>query len=215
MLRRVVAVALLLMLAGCVSPNPNLYTLRALPGAEHHIGARTVELRRIGLAGYLDRAEIVRTTAQYRLMLASNDRWGEPLGSMLDRVFTEDLLERLPGTAVFNESGAISTNPDRVVEIDVQRFDADADGTIVLLAQVAVRHGDERQSANVRTVRLTDRPASSSLGEHVAAMSSALGQLADVVAGMLEASSQPPPAPQPHESVHHGRQTHRQRQSQS
>jgi uncharacterized lipoprotein YmbA len=209
MLRRLAALALLALLAGCASPNPNLYTLRAMAGAEHHIGARTVELRRIGLAGYLDRPEIVRTTAQYRLMLASNDRWGEPLGSMLDRVFTEDLLGRLPGTAVFTESGAISTNPDRVLEIDVQRFDADADGTLVLVAQVAVRHGDERQSASVRTVRLTDRPASPALSEYVAAMSRALAQLADEVAGMLAASSQPPP----HETVNHDRLTHRLRQS--
>jgi uncharacterized lipoprotein YmbA len=180
-----VAVALAL-LAGCTSPNPDLYTLAALPGPLLHIEARSVELRRIALAGYLDRPEIVRSAAQYRLQVASNDRWGEPLGGMLDRVFTEDLVERLPGTAVFAESGAISTNPDRVVEIDVQRFDADADGTLVLLAQVAVRHGDERQSASVRTVRLTDRAASPQLRDHVAAMSRALAALADAVASTLD-----------------------------
>ena len=58
---------------------------------------------------------------------------------MLGRVLTEDLVERLPGAAVFSESGAISTRPDLVLEIDVQRFDTDATGTLVLLAQVAVR----------------------------------------------------------------------------
>jgi uncharacterized lipoprotein YmbA len=184
--------ALLALLAGCASPNPNLYTLAALPGPVQHIGAHSVELRRVGLAGYLDRPEIVRSAAQYRLELAGNDHWGEPLGGMLDRVFTEDLVERLPGTAVFNESGAISTNPDRVVEIDVQRFDADADGTIVLLAQVAVRNGDERQSAHVRTIRLAEKPASPSLRDHVAAMSRALAGLADDIAAMLAQSGPPP-----------------------
>jgi uncharacterized lipoprotein YmbA len=185
-MRPIAGLLLLALLAACASPNPDLYTLAALPGPIRHIGAHSVELRRIALAGYLDRPEIVRSAAQYRLQLASNDRWGEPLGSMLDRVFTEDLVERLPGTAVFTESGANSTNPDRVLEIDVQRFDADADGTLVLLAQVAVRHGDERQSASVRTIRLTARPASPALREHVAAMSRVLADLADTVAGMLE-----------------------------
>jgi len=179
------ALTLAAALAACASPNPELYTLAAMPGPVLHATARSVELRRIGLAGYLDRPEIVRSAAQYRLRVAANERWGEPLGGMMDRVFTEDLVERLPGTAVFAESGAISTNPDRVLEIDVQRFDADADGTVVLLAQVAVRHGDERQQGDVRTLRLTAAPASPALRDHVAAMSRALAELADDVAATL------------------------------
>lgn len=200
-MRRLAALALVGLLAGCAaSPNPELYTLAALPGPARHIAARSLELRRIGLAGYLDRPEIVRSAAQYRLQVATNERWGEPLGGMLARVFTEDLVERLPGTAVFAESGAISTNPDRVLEIDMQRFDADAGGQIVLLAQVAVRHGDERQSASARTLRLTATPASPSIRDHVAAMSQALADLADNVAAMLDQGSRPP-----RESGSHGR----------
>jgi uncharacterized protein len=186
MMRRFAVLALAALLAACASPNPNLYTLAPQPGPVRHSAVRSVELRRIALAAYLDRPEIVHTNAQYRLLLAANDRWGEPLGSMLERVFTEDLVERLPGTAVFAESGAISTNPDRIVEIDVQRFDADANGTIVLLAQVAVRRGDERRSPNVRTLRLTATPASPALSDYVAAMSRALAMLADNVAAMVD-----------------------------
>lgn len=176
---------LLVALAACASPNPDLFTLIAVPGPAVHIAARSVELRRIGLAGDPDRPEIVRSETDYRLHVAANQRWGEPLGSMLDRVFTEDLVERLPGTAVFAESGAISTAPDLVLEVDVQRFDADASGEVVLLAQVAVRRADAREHANARTVRLTARPASPSTRDHVAAMSAALGNLSDEVAQSL------------------------------
>lgn len=172
-------------LAACTSPTPELYTLAAVPGPTQHLSARSVELRRIGLAGYLDRPEIVRAAADYRVQVTSNQRWGEALSSMLDRVFTEDLVERLPGTAVFAESGAISTAPDLVLEIDVMRFDTDASGALVLLAQVAVRRADARAPAHAETVRLTAQPATPATRDLVAAMSNALGQLADAVVGML------------------------------
>jgi uncharacterized lipoprotein YmbA len=186
-------VLLALLLAGCASsPNPELYTLAALPGTAAPIAAHSVEVRRIGLAGYLDRPEIVRSSAAYRLRLTDNERWGEPLGGMLDRVLTEDLVERLPDTAVFTEAGAISTAPDLVLEIDVQRFDADANGALVLLAEVAVRHGDARHPAHARTFRLTATPGSTAARDHVAAMSRALADLSDKVVAMLaEAAAAP------------------------
>jgi uncharacterized lipoprotein YmbA len=182
-------VPVLILPAACTSPTPDLYTLAAAPGATSTMHLHGVELRRIGLAGYLDRPEIVRSSAAFRLRLAENQRWGEPLGSMLDRVFTEDLVERLPNTAVFAEAGAISTVPDLVLEVDVQRFDTDIDGTLVLLAQVAVRTESATHSAEARTLRLTETPASASTHDQVAAMSRVLGQLADRVVTMLAASA--------------------------
>ena len=184
-MRCLAAMLLLALPAACSSPPPELYTLAALPGATSHIAARAIELRRIGVAGYLDRPEIVRSSAAYRLQVTSTERWGEPVGSMLNRVFTEDLVERLPGTAVYSESGAISATPDLVLEIDVQRLDADASGDVVLLAQVALRHAGGGQPAEAQTLRLTARPARPGLADHVAAMSRALAQLADQVVAML------------------------------
>jgi len=181
------ALGLGLSLAGCgTSPTPELYTLAARPGPVVSSRKISVELRRIGLAGYLDRPEIVRGTVDYRLRVAGNDRWGEPMAGMLDRVLTEDLVERLPQAAVFAESGAISTKPDTVLEIDIQRLDADADGTLVLLAQVAVR--PDGQAARASTIRLTAPIAVQPVGSaeaQVAAMSTVLGQLADQIAGLI------------------------------
>jgi uncharacterized lipoprotein YmbA len=191
-MRRRSALLLLPVLAACSSPNPELYTLAPLPGPAVQIAAHSVELRRIGLAGYLDRPEIVRSAAQYRLVLSDNQRWGEPLGGMLDRVFTEDLVQRLPGTAVFAEDGAISTTPDLVLEIDVQRLDADATGVVVLLAQVAIRHGDASRAAQARTLRLTATPASAAMRDYVAAVSRALAGFADRVVGLLGEAARAP-----------------------
>ena len=186
---RVVVPMLVALLAACASPNPDLYTLAALPGPVAHPPARGIELRRMSLAGYLDRPEIVRSSAAYRLRLAQNERWGEPLGGMLDRVFAEDLVERLPETAVFSEAGAISTTPDLVLEVDVQRFDAETAGMVVLLAQVAVRHADARRAAEARTLRLTAPLAGPATRDQVAAMSRALADLADQVVSLLGAAA--------------------------
>jgi len=164
--------------AGCgASPSPNLYALAAQPGPAVRSRAMSVELRRIGLAGYLDRPEIIRGTVQYRLQVRDLERWGEPLGGMVERVLTEDLVGRLPQAAVFNESGAISTHPDAVMEIDIQRLDADPSGQVVLLAQVAVR--PDGKTATATTIRLSVPLADDSTQAHVAAMSTALGLLAD------------------------------------
>ena len=185
-IQRLAAVVLAVQLAACTpSPPANLYLLAPVPGQVTHTAPFSVELRRIGLAAYLDRPGIVRSSADYRLRVTDTDRWGEPLGSMLDRVFTEDLVERLPDASIFAESGAISTQPDITLEIDIQRFDPDADSSVVLLAQIAVRREGSRVPAAARTVRLSSKPVSSGTPDLVAALSATLGQLADVVAGML------------------------------
>ncbi len=182
---RALVVGLALAVGACASPNPNFFTLVAVPGAAAAPAAKTVELRRIGLAGYLDRSEIVRATTPYRLRLSDTERWGEPLGQMVTRVLTEDLVERLPGASVFSDSGAISTQPDETVEIDVQRFDANAAGEVVLLAQVAVRHDGSGAPSVARTIRIVNSPASPSTTDLVAALSKTLGEFADDVVQML------------------------------
>jgi uncharacterized protein len=172
------------MLAGCASPTPEFYTLVAVPGAVRTIAARSVELRRIGLALYLDRPEIVRSAAQYRLLVADRQRWGEPFGSMIGRVLTENLVQRLPGTAVYAQAGAISARAETVLEIEIQRFDTDASGQVVLLAQAAVRRQDSRETV-ADTLRITETPGGTDTASLVAAMSAALGELADQVAAKL------------------------------
>jgi uncharacterized lipoprotein YmbA len=174
--------ALPVLLAACASPEPNYFTLRAVPGPVLPGGAKLVELRRIGLAGYLDRPEIVRNQADYRLSIGTGERWGEPLGALVARTLAEDLNLRLPGTSVFTAAGSISADPDITVELDLQRFDADASGQVVVLAQVAVTRTPSRDHAAAQTVRLVVTPTDSSTTALVAALSAALGQLADRVA---------------------------------
>ena len=182
-------VGLLTLLGGCASAPTQLYTLAAMPGPPVHTPRRSIELRRVGLAAYLDRPEIIRSHADYRLQVADSDRWGEPLGGMLGRVLTEDLVQRLPDASIFLETGAISTRPDLVLEIDVQRFDPDADNSVVLLAQIALRpDGATTAGATARTVRLTAVPGGTRTQDLAAALSLTLGSLADSVAATVAAT---------------------------
>lgn len=178
-------VLLPLALAACSSPEPAYYTLASRAGVPQTGGPRLIELRRIGLAGYLDRPEIVRKDADYRLRLGSAERWGEPLGDLVARILAEDLNLRMPGTSVFTSAGSISATADVTLELDLQRFDADASGEVVLLAQVAASKGRGRGSAATQTVRIQVHPPGATTTDLVAAMSTALAQLADRIVPLV------------------------------
>ena len=171
--------------AGCASVNPHLYTLAPVPGVARGGGPRVVVLRQIGVPRYLDRSQIVRSSDNYRLDIDANNWWGEPLGAMIARVLEQELSERLPGTSVFSDTGAIAAEADATVEIDIQRMDADAAGTVILAAQAAVVFTAARKAPHTQAVRLTAQPASPDVQGEVAAMSVVMGQLADKVAAML------------------------------
>jgi uncharacterized lipoprotein YmbA len=175
----------LLVLAGlpaaCSSPNPVLYVLARVPGPTHAGDPRVIQLRAIAIAHYLERSQIVRSSEGYRMDVLSNEWWGEPLDAMLGRILVEELNQRLPGATAYGDNGAISMPPDATVEINLQRFDLDQDGALLLAAQIEV----DAKGTVSRGVRFTVRPADGTTQALVAAMSAAVGQLADVVAAML------------------------------
>ena len=182
---RRVLLAAALMVASCTSPDPSYFTLAPIRGTPVPGGPSLVELRRPGIAGYLDRSEITRSNTPYQLKLASGERWGEPFGDMVGRVLAEDLNSRLAGSSVFTSAGAISADAGARVEIDIQRFDADAGGQIVLAAQIAVTRNRNRGEPVTRSVRVTLMPTDSTTAAYVAAMSQALARASDDIAALL------------------------------
>lgn len=175
----------LLAASGCASPDPAVYTLRAVPGEAQGGGPPAIKLARPGLAGYLDRPEIVRDSSANRLQLRSGERWGEPLGDMIGRVLAEDLSQRLTGSSVFTEAGSLSVDASATVELDIQRFDLDVSGIVVLQVQAAVEKGRSHDPVGTRSLRLTLAPASPATTDLVAAMSTLVGQLADALAVLV------------------------------
>jgi uncharacterized protein len=184
--RSILAGAPALLLAACQgSPNPVLYTLATIPGTPRPGGPRVVVLREISVARYLERPNVVRSTSGYQLEMMNNDWWGEPIGGMITRTLVEELSQRLEGSTVLSETGAVGLKPDALVELDVLRFDTDAQGAVVLRAQAGVTRPAVRQNPLARVFVLHVTPKDPSVLGQVAAMSTALGQLADGLATML------------------------------
>ena len=180
------ALAAPLLVAACSSPEPVLYTIPVKPGPVLPGGPRIVQLRDIGLASYLDRREIVRSSEGYKLGLARNDWWGEQLNSLLSRVIVVGLSERLPASTVYAEGGAISADPNAVVAVNVQRLDVDQGGTLQLLAQAAIEFNRPKRSA-ARTFRISRPVATKDASGPVAAIADAVAELTDGLAVLLQA----------------------------
>jgi uncharacterized lipoprotein YmbA len=186
--RSLAALVLAAALAACSSPNPTLYTVASVDGSVRSGGPKVILLQQIGLARYLERSQIVRSSENYRLDVQSNDWWGEPLGAMLSRVLVDELSQRLPLSTVLSESGAVSSPADATVELNVRRLDVDAAGNLVLQAQTAVNFKG-RQAPVLRSFRFSVSPQAPSVPAEVAAISAAVGQLADGLASVLVAGA--------------------------
>jgi uncharacterized lipoprotein YmbA len=179
--RRLALLALAGVPAACTSPNPTLYVLAPVSGTPRTSARLIVALRAIAIPHYLERSQIVRSSEGYQMDVLSNEWWGEPLDAMMSRILVQELNQLLPGSTVYGDGGAISTPSDATVEINLQRFDLDRDGAVLLAAQIAV----DRKSTTSRGVAFKVRPADATTRALVAAMSSATAQLADTIAGML------------------------------
>jgi uncharacterized lipoprotein YmbA len=183
--RRFIGLVLPTLAAACSSPNPVYYTVATHNGATFPSGPKVVLLKDIGLASYLDRREIVRSSEGYKLDVMSNDWWGEPLGGMLDRVLVVELSQRLPNSSVYAESGAINADANAIVGINIQRLDADKAGALILLAQVAVDFNRPRRVA-ARTFTISKPLPAQTIAGLVEAISEAMAELADGIAALLQ-----------------------------
>jgi hypothetical protein len=112
---------------------------------------------------------------------------------MVGRVLAQDVEQRLAGSVVFTEDGAITADADVTLEIDVRRFEVEEEGVVDLAAEVAMEKGDARTPAGTRSVHLRATPATGSTAALLEAMSQLLGKLADEIAAMVRTTAGPPP----------------------
>jgi uncharacterized lipoprotein YmbA len=167
------------------SPDPNYFTIVPRTGPTSTGGPKIVLLKDIGLASYLDRREIVRSSEGYKLDILANNWWGEPLGSLLGRILVVELSQRLPNSTVYGESGAITADPNASIGVNIQRLDADKAGSLILVAQVAIEFNRPRRMA-ARTFNFSKPLATPDTPGLVAAISDAVGELADGIAALLQ-----------------------------
>lgn len=167
---------------GCASPTPVLYTLDVVPGAQLAGAPPIVVIQDVGLAPYLDRKQIVRSSSNFHIDVESNNWWGETFSAMIGRILASELEQRLPGTNIFSESGAVNVTPDATVAVNITRFDVDESGDVVLLAQIGITAHDGGHADLASGLRFSIPTSSRDTTAQVMAMSTALGRLADALA---------------------------------
>jgi uncharacterized lipoprotein YmbA len=177
-------VGVLTLVAACSSPDPKLYTIASVPGPVQGVAPKVILLQQLGLERYLGRLQIVRSSEGYRLDVMSNDWWGEPLAAMLSRVLVSELGQRLPQSVVVSETGAVTARPDATIALNVQQLDEDASGRVVLRAQASVLLKGRNMPA-LQNFQFVTLPTSPGIPGEVAAISVAVGQLADGLVSML------------------------------
>jgi uncharacterized protein len=170
--------------AGCRSPDPKLYTLNALAGAQAAQGPAQVAVGRIVLPKYLDRQQMVHYAGANQIASEEFDQWAEPFGDMLTRVLVEDLSLRLPASKVFEEEGFVTIPDAVVVDLDVSEFAVGASGKVELDLRWMIRRPHGKNSVGPARCFVA-APASNAAADFAIAMSSALASLSDAIAAAL------------------------------
>jgi uncharacterized lipoprotein YmbA len=202
--RRVLAgaAALLPALAACTRTRPTMfYTLVTAvepPAARRRLGkGLVVGLGPITLPQYLDRPDIVTREGANQMRLAEFHQWAQPLEPMLAQIMAEDLLALLGAEDVIPVPQRRDVPLDRVVEVDVNRFEADEAGEVVLDARWRVYEGDDDTLITSGRSTVTEQGAPvPDYDAIVAAMSQAVGQVSAEIAFAI-AGGAPVPAPAP------------------
>jgi uncharacterized protein len=196
-LRALAALGLLVMPAGCATTKPTaFYTLsRTTDPQAPKLSAKglVIGLGPLTIPQYLDRPDIVTREGANQMRLAEFNKWAEPLEPLLTRIMAEDLYTLLDASDVIPIPQRGDVPLDRVVEVDIGRFDADASGQVVLDARWRVYKGDSQTLLASGRSKITEQgtPVPGYDGI-VAAMSQALGRASDEIARAIAA---PPQAP--------------------
>ena len=196
-LRRLGLVAVLVLAAACTRTSPTaFYTLSpvaAPQGEKRSATGLVIGLGPITLPQYLDRPDIVTREGANQMRLAEFHKWSEPLEPLLTRVMAQDLYALLDAGDVIPLPQRGDVPLYRVVEIDINRFDADLSGEVVLDARWRIYKGDnETLLASGRSMITEQGPPVPGYDGIVAAMSQAVAIASDEIAQAIAGPPQPP-----------------------
>ena len=147
----------LLLVACSSSPPSRFYTLSALePGATASAGsAALIGLGPLRMPEYLNRSQIVTRGNDAAMLIDEFVRWSEPLALALPRILAANIDNLLPdkGVVVFPYEPFIRDQLDYRLVGDINRFDADRQGRVVLDVQWAVSDRAGKLAVAVRRSR--------------------------------------------------------------
>jgi uncharacterized lipoprotein YmbA len=188
-LRALALLAALCSLAGCQSsPATRYFTLSEVAPASARPGTPSaglaLQVERVTIPGELDRLEIARHGESNQLRIATFELWAAPLDGMIRRIVSEDLAARLAPGSVASANEPVGDQQRRLY-LDIQDFAGNERGTVNLRTAWLLKAPDGAESRGVEAVSADANDASADA--LAAAMSRALGLLADRLSVMLSA----------------------------
>ncbi len=173
-----------LALAACASgPPPALYVLGATPPAAattvSEVGMPVVVIKPVIVPDYLDTTDLVVRDGG-RVIPSRTGRWGERLSVGIARTLATGVADRLPGMKI--TAAQPPEQPFRQVLVDVDAFEARADGVIVLTARWSILDGAGHAPILAERMVITVPLAGIGDAAVVAAMTRAVSDLADRIA---------------------------------
>ena len=148
-------------------------------------GDFTIGLGPIKLPPYLDRPEIVTRMAPNRLELSKEDRWGESIQNGFTRAMERNLAAQT-GVVVIIFPWYNTVHVDMQVQIDVYRFETDAQGTATLSAKWTILDSTGKNILYTVESHLTQPSKPGDMTEAAAALSRTIGDLSGQIANMLQ-----------------------------
>ena len=147
----------------------------------------------LSIPDYLNRSQIVTRDVDAQMRLDDFSRWTEPLADSMHRIVSTDVDNLLHGVVVvmYPYEAVVRSHLDYRLVGDVNRFDADSSGLVVLEIQWAIVDTEANLLVPTRRNRYQAQMVTSGdFGAMVAAMNDVLSQFSRDVAGRLKAASQ-------------------------
>lgn len=147
----------------------------------------------LSIPDYLNRSQIVTRDVDAQMRVDDFSRWTEPLADSMHRIVSTDVDNLLHGVVVvmYPYDAVVRSHLDYRLVGDVNRFDADSSGLVVLEIQWAIVDTEANLLVPARRNRYQAQMVTSGdFGAMVAAMNDVLSQFSRDVAGRLKAASQ-------------------------
>jgi len=185
------AAAIVLTLSACSSSPPVRYFTLSPIDAEFQQDPDDAVMLGLGpfrMPDYLDRSQIVTRGANSEMQVDEFSRWSEPLATSLLRIVSTDVDNLLPGVVVvvFPYESFVRDQVKYRLVGDINRFEADHLGQIVLEVQWGVADADGGVAVPVRRNRYQAQATTPDDPSAVAAaMNDALAQFSRDIASKL------------------------------
>ncbi len=149
-------------------------------------GDFTLGLGPVKLPPYLDRQEVVTRSAANRLDLSKSERWGESLQNNFISVLNRDLAAQMGTQQIVVFPWYNTAHIDLQVQIEVYRFEADAQGNVQLSAKWTVRDSDGKDILYTAESNLSQPYKVGDTAGAAAALSRTVGDLSREIANMVQ-----------------------------